>query len=346
MNRINKSILYIISIAAVIGCAKNEDEGTNVANKRFFDAWISVNHPKAEKTDLGVYIIEKQDGTGAEVKEDGYAIVEFTATDLDGNITSYTGKEVAKQLGAYDTTTYYGPQVWLTQDETIQAGIQNAIVGMKVGGRKKVVIPSWLMTYSSYSTEKEYLNHSSDYSNAIYDFTVVDYADDINTWQIQKMQTYMTENFGGYDTFKNDTTGFYFKQLAPKTETEKEFNADTTIYINYTGKLLSGLVFDTTYERVAKDNGLYDASRTYEPVSITWASEYSSITMGSSSSSVINGFARTLWNMRNMGEEGKYDKAVGIFYSPLGYGYSGSGASIPPYAPLVFEIEIVAEPEE
>jgi FKBP-type peptidyl-prolyl cis-trans isomerase len=37
-------------------------------------------------------------------------------------------------------------------------------------------------------------------------------------------------------------------------------------------------------------------------------------------------------------------KAVGVFYSPLGYSYNGSG-SIPAYAPLVFEIEIVDKPE-
>ena len=35
------------------------------------------------------------------------------------------------------------------------------------------------------------------------------------------------------------------------------------------------------------------------------------------------------------------EKGIGIFYSPLGYGHSGSGTSIPSYAPLIFEIEIV-----
>jgi FKBP-type peptidyl-prolyl cis-trans isomerase len=40
------------------------------------------------------------------------------------------------------------------------------------------------------------------------------------------------------------------------------------------------------------------------------------------------------------------ESGIGIFYSPLGYSYSGSEPSIPPYAPLIFEIEIVEEPEE
>jgi len=35
---------------------------------------------------------------------------------------------------------------------------------------------------------------------------------------------------------------------------------------------------------------------------------------------------------------------VGMFYSPYGYGTSGSGNLIPAYAPLVFEIKLVDEP--
>ena len=62
--------------------------------------------------------------------------------------------------------------------------------------------------------------------------------------------------------------------------------------------------------------------------------------MGSDKSSMISGFAKTLWDMKAM------EKGVGVFYSILGYGYSGSGSSIPAYAPLVFEIELVAKPEE
>ena len=98
-------------------------------------------------------------------------------------------------------------------------------------------------------------------------------------------------------------------------------------------------MFDTNIERVAKDNGLYSSSRTYQPTQINWEEEHTDITMGSDESSVIEGFALTLKQMKAM------EKGVGIFYSNLGYQYSGSGSSIPGYAPLIFEIEIVEKPE-
>lgn len=352
MNIIHKTAAYFAVILIAAGCAKNVHEGTNEASRRYLEAWMSVNYPGVTakwngQTDRdGIYIVDSLDGTGLEVKKDGYAIVSYTATDLDGNITSYTSEETARQLMAYSRSTYYGPQVWLMKDETIQAGLQNALVGRKTGAEIKVVIPLWLMTYSSYATTKEYLAKKSEYSNTIYTIKVEDFASDISQWELGRMKEFMDANYGGTDTFEEDTTGFYYKRLSQKTGKETEFKSDTTIYINYTGKLLNGLVFDTTIERVAKENGLYSPSKEYEPVSVTWGEKASDITMGAEGSSVVSGFALTLWNMRNLGVEGKMDKGVGVFYSNLGYGYSGSGASIPGYAPLVFEIEIVPEPED
>ena len=115
---------------------------------------------------------------------------------------------------------------------------------------------------------------------------------------------------------------------------------DTTIYINYVGRLLNGKVFDTNVKRVAQDNGL--SGGTYEPVAIQWGDSYQALQMGdeSSSSSMIQGFAMTLWRMHPFG------KAIGIFYSNYGYGYSGSGNTIPAYSPLMFEIEVVENPDD
>lgn len=342
-----KNVLYIIlsaSIIAIAGCAKVTVSGPNDSSKLFLEAWMHIynqnNGTDIKPSGLGIYVLEETPGTGDKtVSDNGYVIVDYTITDLDGNISSYTEKTIAKQLGQYDTTVYYGPDVWLTMNSTIPAGVQNALVGMKTGGKKKVLIPSWLMSYSTYETEAEYLNQSTDYSNTIYNITVRDYTDSIDVWQIDSIKRYIVKNYGSLDAFTNDTTGFYYRQTQAPID-DKDFPSDTTIYINYTGKLLNGLVFDTTIERVAKDNGCYDPSKTYKPVAIKWADTHNDITMGNSSTSVIDGFSMTLWQMKAM------EHGIGIFYSNLGYSYSGSEPSIPSYAPLIFEIQITDEPKD
>ena len=68
--------------------------------------------------------------------------------------------------------------------------------------------------------------------------------------------------------------------------------------------------------------------------------------MGEDESEVIAGFAMTLADLMYSPSDNTWkDSVTGIFISALGYNYSGSGASIPPYAPLIFEIEIVDKPE-
>ena len=343
MKKTIKTAACIAVALAAIGCARVEKTGANDANERYFKAWMEVNHPGLQPSGLGIYVLEEEEGTGAAVKEGGYVIADYVITDLKGNISSYTDKYTAKQLGTYDTTAYYGPKVMTTIKSTIQAGLADAIIGMKEGGRKKVIIPSWLMTYKSYDTPEEYIKNSSTGTNTIYDITIRSYADSIYNYELDQIGKYFKNNSDVYGNMgvkdSVDVYGFYYKQLAAPADTTS-FPKDTSIYINYTGRLLNGLVFDTTIEKIAKDNGIWSSSRTYEPTKINWGESYDKITMGSSSSSTISGFALTLWNMR------AFEKGVGIFYSPLGYGYNGSGASIPSYSPLIFEIEIVAEPED
>jgi FKBP-type peptidyl-prolyl cis-trans isomerase FklB len=260
-------------------------------------------------------------------------------TDLEGNITSYTDKLTAKQFGKYDTTSFYGPKVMSTTEGTMPAGLAEALIGMKEGGRKKVIIPSWLMSHMSYETEEEYLASSSSSASTIYDITVRTYTDSIQLHEINLIEDYIKKNPQIFNSkMVNDTTGFYYQPLSENISTEK-FEKDTTIYINYIGRLLNGLVFDTTIEKVAKDNGIYSSSRTYGPTEVNWGEKYDDLTLGSSKSTVIPGFALTLWHMHPM------EKGMGVFYSPLGYSFNGSGSSIPGYAPLIFEIEIVAKPK-
>ena len=144
-NTFRTAALVAIAIAA-IGCAKVAKTGANDANMRYFNAWLEVNHPGLQPSGIGIYVLEEEEGTGAEVKEGGYIMADYVVRDLNGKITNYTDKQTAKQLGAYDTTAYYGPKVLTTIKNTIQAGLADALVGMKEGGRKKIIITKQLCT--------------------------------------------------------------------------------------------------------------------------------------------------------------------------------------------------------
>lgn len=344
MKTILKTTVLLAMALSAICCAKAVKEGPNDAEERYFNAWMKVNHPDLNPVGSGIYILDEEAGNGAEINKDSYVYASYTVTDLEGNITTYTEKETAEQIGKYVPSDYYGPKVITTFGNTLPTGLKEAIIGMKVGGKKKIIIPSWLMTYKTYDTPEEYLENESSGTSCIYDIKITDVALDISKHEIRQMSQYFADNgdifgrdFTSADSLKGHY-GCYYRQLQAPVDTTS-FPKDTTIYINYTGKLLNGQVFDTTIEKVAKDNNIYSASRTYEPTSIKWAEKYEDLTMGSSNSSMINGFALTLWQMRSM------EKGVGVFYSPMGYSYNGSGSSIPPYSPLVFEIEIVAKPE-
>ena len=66
-----KIIVYAFCIASALmfsGCAKHVASGVNDAEKRYFDAWMQVNHPDAQPSGLGVYIIDEEKGV---YNEDG-----------------------------------------------------------------------------------------------------------------------------------------------------------------------------------------------------------------------------------------------------------------------------------
>ncbi len=346
----NKIIKFCGITAAAIAmagaCAKEVTESENEDNKLYLDAWMSVHHPDVQPTGLGVYIIEDQPGAGEAVTDDDYYyFIRYTSTDLDGNISSTSEEKVAQQTGSYTKGNYYGPTVVMDSYYVTQPGVLDAIKGMRIGGTRKVVVPGWLnSTISTSSSEKYYTTAEEFYknksgSNAIYTITLTDKTDNINKWEVDSLERYTARMMNDVDsTFY----GYYYQRLKEPTDTTT-FPTDTTFYINYTGRLLNGQVFDTTIEDTAKFYGIYSSSNTYEPQMVQLSETYTDITLGGSSSSdgstTISGFAYCLSKLKS------YEKGVCAFYSALGYSYSGSGDVIPSFAPLTFEIEIVDKEE-
>lgn len=322
------------------GCAKSEKTVPNAAEKRYLEAWVEKNHPDAKATDLGVYILDDRQGTGETFSGQNFVIASYTVTGISGTVSSTSDRKLAQQVGTYDASYYYGPVTWQVANSALPVGVEDMLEGMKVGGTRTAVIPAWLMGYDRYKTAEDYLKKDTDNTTAIYKVTLEGITDNILKSQIDSMEIYSAEHLAGTDS---TSYGFYYRQLAEPSDTTS-FKSDTTIYINYIGRLLNGQVFDTTIADTAKMYNIYSSSNTYSPVKITWGEEYTDLKMTSSSSSeassIITGFQKTLWQMRH-----PHEKGVGMFFSSYGYGSSGSGSSIPGFAPLVFEIEIVDDPD-
>ena len=100
-------------------------------------------------------------------------------------------------------------------------------------------------------------------------------------------------------------------------------NPGDTVVVHYTGMFLSGKVFDSSLIEVAKKSGTFNAGRNYEPLKLPVGMQGS-----------IPGFEEGLMLLT------KGSKATLILPSTLAYGEQGN-QGIPPFTPLVFEIEML-----
>ena len=329
--------LALLSVAALlaVSCHKSTGEGTNVALKRQFDAWRAIHYPAAVEKD-GIYIIEDTPGTGpAWDKYQSITFMTYTMRSLDGTVSYNTDEQWAKQLGEWDQTYYYGAQVVPTGKDATYAGLDILLEGMRQGGTRTAIIPSWMMTYDRYDSLSKYLEKSTDTPSMIYTVTFLDQTDNLSEYEFRQMKEYATEKWDVTDTLS--TAAVFFKSFTHFDEEPDEMPNDTTVYINYTGRRISdGQVFDTTVADTAKFYNIYNPSKKYAPVPVIWAETAKEIKL--SGNSVVDGFAHGLKAMH------ADEKASFVFGYNLGYGSSGSGKLIPSYAALQFDIEMVPQP--
>lgn len=349
MNR--KLIIIGISAVALIttGCAKSGSASINSSAEKQLEAWMALHYPDAPQTSLGCYIIEDEEGTGTLVGDlytHPFFSMRFTARDLAGNISETTEIPIAQQIGTYKSCNYYGPVTasrYYTSDDdddegsyTIPAGLDDVITTMRVGGKRKAIIPGWLMSYNRYSDGSSYKNNEQGV-NMMYDVEITDAIYDLFQYQVDSITRYMEHNLTKVDSTINGL--YYVQHVAPEDTTG--YDAGVVVKVDYIGRLLNGQVFDTTIKDTAKVYGIYSASNSYEPMKVKLASKYTENTLSSSTDSyLIPGFSYCVSKMRK-GEIGST-----VFYSELGYGDSGSGNLIPTYSPLRFDIVFIGPEDE
>lgn len=139
----------------------------------------------------------------------------------------------------------------------------------------------------------------------------------------EEIRKYLAENpIASVKEYKEEVEGFYMFWQVRNDKGDTVVRGDTVI-VNYTGKLLNKTVFDTSFEQVAKDNGIFNSSRRYEPLKFRPGFNFA-----------IIGFEFAISLMR----EG--EKATVIFPSRLGYGNQPKDL-VPPNSPLIFEIDLL-----
>ena len=337
MNHILRKIALLGAFAALLAasCSKNTGEGANVAIKRQFDAWRAIHYPNAVEKD-GIYIIDDQPGTGLEWNKNlPVTFMTYTLRSLDGTVSSNADEQWARQLGVWDQTYYYGPQVVLTGEGSSYAGMDIMLDGMRQGGSRTAIIPSWMMTKDRHDTVEKYLETETEVPSMIYTVTFMDQTENLAEYELRQMREYSSRYLGVSDTLS--TAAVFFKCFTEHATEPVEMPNDTTVYINYIGRRISdNQVFDTTIADTAKYYNIYNPSKSYSPVPVSWAEKADEITM--SESSVINGFS---YGLKAMHAD---EKASFVFGYNLGYGSSGSGNLIPAYAALRFDIEMVPQP--
>lgn len=334
-------IILTAAVVALASCAKSVTTSANEAAKMVFESWLSINnYGDAEKVYPGFYILKEIKGTGAEIgkDKDNFVNVLFTISKLDGTVQSTSDINVAKRLGTYSENSYYGPYIWYRGGENIYEAIDIMLGRMNVGGRAVIAIPRWLAVYSRYGSEEAYLEESKGSTDYIYDMKVTDVLEDVVVWEKDSVKTFLENN---HPDVKLDTLedGAYYIQFEQAKKPELEYKDGDKIYLYYVGRLLNGKVFDTNIKDTAIVHGL-SVSNKGEALDVTWRENVADMKMNSEQNTMIAGFAYTARHMKP-GEKGR-----GIFISSLGYSYNGSKQTIPPYSPLIFDMEITKSSAE
>jgi len=282
------------------------------------------------KTESGLYYMVQAKGAGAPVEEENGVYVRYSTLDLLENYmwnsssdsyapaTSY--EQIAKQLGSYSPATYYGPVLWFSGVFNQMEGIDEVLLTMREGDKRRIWLPSWLSSYG-YGSQQNYT------TTTIHDVEIVRVVPDIKQFEIDSLESYRDKYYPGVDSL---SYGFYKKTLTEGVGDTLKVGDKLSIW--YVGRLLDDFIFDLNIADTAKKYNIYNSEKSYAAYEGELkADEVFETTEGNS---VVEGFSKAFFTMKH-GEE-----AVVFFNSDLGYKADGSGGSIQSYTPLVFYFKV------
>lgn len=288
---------------------KNEETGK-------LNDYISRNKITVKPTESGVYVVTQNPGSGR-------GIVKTDIVTINLTVSSIEGKKIFSTLDKQKPITFEFGQKFDTK------GFDEAIGQMKKGTKATIVVPSAMAFGERGKKDMNGEDIIAPFSPVVYDVEVLNLKTKAESEKENKeaeakaskasaearqkepalILQYVKDN---KISAKPNGSGLYYVEKV-KGKGEKAV-AGKKVKVHYTGKLFNGKVFDSSLDR--------KPSTPYE------------FTLGRGE--VIAGWDEGI-AMMNVG-----GKATLIIPSKLGYGERGAGGDIPPFAPLVFEVELVA----
>ncbi|MCK9304127.1 MAG: hypothetical protein PHP30_07190 [Bacteroidales bacterium] len=327
MKRLYLTGLHLAVIAlATLSCAREVVENADDVEKRILQAHITANYSNSVQTTAsGLYIISKTSGTGVAVNDSSNLFVRYSTFNLNNDYLSTSDSSVAKILGTYKDTTYFGPVLFTLGNYSLTKGVEEALTGLKAGARVKFIEPSWLSVYNF-----EGSNRTSS-SPVIYDIEVLRVVNDLEKFQYDSLEAFSNKYFGGLDSLSK---GYYFKSIEEGVGDTLEKGEE--ISYRYVVRLLDGFVVDTNIEDTARKYKIYSPYNNYTARSFTVVDSLEVMT--SQTLSDIPGVAKSFLLMKHGG------KAHTFFSSAWGYG--ATQKSFGRHQPLHFYLEVVSDNDD
>lgn len=270
--------------------------------------YLSKNYPDIKPTESGLFIVKEKSGKGKMPKDGDFINFDFKVSTLNGPVlynTLETGQPMEREKGKrFDTE-----------------GFMEGLNSMRVGDEFTLIVPSKLAfkeqgrqgMIEPYTTMVYWAKMNSVKTKAEHDKELAEQkakeeaeSNRYKTMESKTISDYIKEN---NITVAPTESGLYYIETAKGTGLQAE-DGDK-VKVHYTGTLLDGTKFDSSYDRG-------------EPIQFTLGK-----------GQMIKAWDEAIAKMKEGG------KATLICPSSLAYGPRGRGKVIHAYAPLKFDVELV-----
>lgn len=368
-------------------CAKATEDNMLSVEQQAFEEWVAKyvtgRGVQAVRQDNGMYVEfladgPQDDGAVSAVGKDVWVRLEYTGTDIEGNVFITCSEAEARQQGSFTPHTHYTPDYLSagSENSNMVAGqyysLKNKLrkadgteVKLTKGSKVKLYMPSYLaMGSGGASDDQGYGGQWSldGTSIVIEEMEVVDVVEDPEEREKTLVNAHaLTWGKAETDTIK--TLIFLDENFSQKPELLLEWpdkqeptpgayglTADSTARVRYIGKFLDGFIFDTNIQSVYDE--FYGRDPKYPAEEKTCDVTY--YKPASQKDSFIEAFYHAIPKMKR----GRWYRV--LFPSKYAYGSTGMSAGtieanggtrqltteIQPYTPLIFEVYIETEETE